>query len=440
MWDSDLIAFVSGDAGDGVASAELKRKLGAVETDGSASAGKVGSWWVDRFGLNSGENTSSTLPLRARTDSALRTDCIISHFTGDNPATLLSYSLLSGDIILSLGTSDTVLLSTTNYAPSPDSHVFAYPANYPNAAGKRSYMAMLCYKKCAFLLPFAPSVPLLTFYFGSGSLPREKVRDEYAGGSWEEFDRLVREFPPPASAEEASTREIGFWFLKPEIIVLAQFFLCTLRATANFAFNSLTTRSGHTASTVKGKRSRSSRHVHPLESHFVILALTSSSPGPPLQPSCDPRKPVPQLPTPLCENARQSPSVRPLSSPGHLVLSADPPPLSRIFAVGGASLNPTILSALASVTGAPVFRPSSSSSTSCSIGGCFKAFWSYRRANGLGDVCFEDAVKAAQAGGKAGASAPVEGEKVCDPGVGDFEAYGGMVERFWRCEEKVYAA
>lgn len=73
--------------------------------------------------------------------------CLVSHFTGDNPATLLSFSLLSGDVIVSLGTSDTLLLSTTTYAPSPDSHVFAYPANFPNAMGKRSYMSMLCYKK-----------------------------------------------------------------------------------------------------------------------------------------------------------------------------------------------------------------------------------------------------------------------------------------------------
>ena len=50
-------------------------------------------------------------------------------------------------MIVSLGTSDTLLLSTTTYAPSPDSHVFAYPANFPNAMGKRSYMSMLCYKK-----------------------------------------------------------------------------------------------------------------------------------------------------------------------------------------------------------------------------------------------------------------------------------------------------
>lgn len=74
---------------------------------------------------------------------------MICPFTGDNPATLLSFSLLESDVIVSLGTSDTILLSTTTYAPTPDSHVFAYPANMNG--GKRSYMAMLCYKKCVLL-------------------------------------------------------------------------------------------------------------------------------------------------------------------------------------------------------------------------------------------------------------------------------------------------
>ena len=87
--------------------------------------------------------------------------CLVSYFTGDNPATLLSHSILSGDVIVSLGTSDTILLSTTTYAPSSDSHVFAYPANYPNATGKRSYMAMLCYKKCVTSSKVAPEVNLI---------------------------------------------------------------------------------------------------------------------------------------------------------------------------------------------------------------------------------------------------------------------------------------
>ena len=74
-----------------------------------------------------------------------RIECLVNPFTGDNPATILSFSLLTGEVVVSLGTSDTILLSTTDYAPNPDSHVFAYPAN--RAGGKRSYMAMLCYKK-----------------------------------------------------------------------------------------------------------------------------------------------------------------------------------------------------------------------------------------------------------------------------------------------------
>lgn len=78
-------------------------------------------------------------------------ECIISPCTGDNPSTLLSFSLLSSDVVVSLGTSDTILLSTTDYVPNIESHTFSYPANMLEengiGTGKRSYMGMLCYKK-----------------------------------------------------------------------------------------------------------------------------------------------------------------------------------------------------------------------------------------------------------------------------------------------------
>ncbi|KAL8278261.1 hypothetical protein RQP46_009293 [Phenoliferia psychrophenolica] len=339
MEESDACGMnLWGDSGDGLAASALSQKLGPIVQDGSASAGPIGSWWCDRFGMDP--------------------TCLVSHFTGDNPATLLSFSLLSGDVIVSLGTSDTILLSTTTYAPSPDSHTFAYPANYPNALGKRSYMAMLCYK--------------------NGSLPREAVRDQYAGGAWSQFDRLVEEFPSPKPPSEVSQRELGFWFLKPEIIPHNGYGTHRFNASAGVL-------------TEFKDPLFNCRAI--LESQFLSFRVRSSK-----------------------------------------MLTATGGKPHAIYAVGGASSNGTILQALASVMGAPVYRPSTSSSTSCSIGGCMKAFWCWKRAQGKGDLYFEDAVKEAQRGGGGG-----EGTKVCDPEEGAFGAYAGMVERFTECEEMVCA-
>lgn len=87
-------------------------------------------------------------------------ECRILSCTGDNPATLLSFSLLSSDVVVSLGTSDTILLSTVDYVPNIESHTFSYPANMlqkgeidsQGGKGKRSYMGMLCYKKYVVVL------------------------------------------------------------------------------------------------------------------------------------------------------------------------------------------------------------------------------------------------------------------------------------------------
>lgn len=51
----------------------------------------------------------------------------------------------------------------------------------------------------------------------SGSLPREHIRDTYADGSWDKFNELVERVGEP-DEDEAKTRPIGFYFLKPEII------------------------------------------------------------------------------------------------------------------------------------------------------------------------------------------------------------------------------
>ncbi|CAJ0911610.1 15979_t:CDS:2 [Entrophospora sp. SA101] len=83
-------------------------------------------------------------------------DCRIIPFTGDNPATLISMNLTPGDILISLGTSDTILLYTTKPSPTIESHTLCHPTN-PSA-----YMSMICYKNGSLtlqeIIPFAKGI------------------------------------------------------------------------------------------------------------------------------------------------------------------------------------------------------------------------------------------------------------------------------------------
>ncbi|CAG8487889.1 1900_t:CDS:2 [Acaulospora colombiana] len=115
--------------------------------------------------------------------------------TRDNPATILSFYLQPEDVVISLGTSDTVLIYTATASPTLESHTLCHPTD-PDA-----FISMLCYK--------------------NGSLTREYVRNMYcpnSGGNddgWLEFNKhLSTTLPDPA--------KIGFYFLHPEIIPFAK--------------------------------------------------------------------------------------------------------------------------------------------------------------------------------------------------------------------------
>ncbi|KAH8915036.1 actin-like ATPase domain-containing protein [Atractiella rhizophila] len=166
-WHPKLLEVVGGQGrGD-----ELKRKLGDVELDGGRPVGKVGKWWVERFGFNP--------------------DGVVFTMSGDNPMTFLAFTLKASDAIVSLGTSDTVLLSTQSYAPLAVAHLFSHPAEHADRPDRPTYMAMLCYK--------------------NGSLSREYVRDQYCSSSWDTFNAN-------ASLPGATPSPLGFYFLKPTII------------------------------------------------------------------------------------------------------------------------------------------------------------------------------------------------------------------------------
>ncbi|CAM9333617.1 unnamed protein product [Pylaiella littoralis] len=75
-----------------------------------------------------------------------------------------------GDVMVSLGTSDTLLGVTTDPSPTTTGNTMYHPCD------PAAWFAMLVYK--------------------NGSLTREGVRDRRAGGSWDEFSALLRDGNP----------------------------------------------------------------------------------------------------------------------------------------------------------------------------------------------------------------------------------------------------
>ncbi|XP_014662344.1 PREDICTED: xylulose kinase-like [Priapulus caudatus] len=143
----------------------LEAKLGAPVPSHS-DVGPISQYMVDRYGFHP--------------------KCRVIAFTGDNPASLAG--LLSGnrDIILSLGTSDTVFASLDK--PNPHESCSAILVNPTN---QYTYMGMLVWK--------------------NGSLTREKIRDSCAEGSWDTFDRLLKSTPA------GNNGHIGIYFDEQEI-------------------------------------------------------------------------------------------------------------------------------------------------------------------------------------------------------------------------------
>ncbi len=114
-------------------------------------------------------------------------DCAVVAFSGDNPNSLAGLRLENtGDIAISLGTSDTVFGSLAEPHPSAEEgHIFVSPVQ-PEA-----FMAMIVFK--------------------NGSLTREMIRDTHAGGSWKTYDAMLQQTAP------GNGGRIGFYINEPEI-------------------------------------------------------------------------------------------------------------------------------------------------------------------------------------------------------------------------------
>lgn len=144
---------------------ELEARLGDP-VESCSVLGTVSPYFVERYGFPK--------------------DCIVVAFTGDNPASVVGLVLSDGDLVVSLGTSDTVLMWLDEANPALEGHIMCNPVN-PSA-----YMGMLCFK--------------------NGSLTRERVKEECAGGSWELFAGLLDSTP------RGNFGNIGMYFDLKEIL------------------------------------------------------------------------------------------------------------------------------------------------------------------------------------------------------------------------------
>lgn len=130
---------------------ELERKLGGTSPVAYEALGNISPYFVRQYGFSN--------------------DAKIYSFTGDNLATIISLPLKQNDVLVSLGTSTTVLLVTENYVPSSQYHLFKHPTM------KNAYMGMICY--C------------------NGALARENVRNllnkkyNLDRDSWDKFNELL---------------------------------------------------------------------------------------------------------------------------------------------------------------------------------------------------------------------------------------------------------
>ena len=86
----------------------LREKLGSPVPSYSV-IGSTSSYMVHQYGFSS--------------------DCKVVAFTGDNPASLAGMRLDEGDVAVSLGTSDTLMLWLTRAQPALEGHIFVNPVN-----------------------------------------------------------------------------------------------------------------------------------------------------------------------------------------------------------------------------------------------------------------------------------------------------------------------
>lgn len=296
---------------------ELRRKLGDVVPVSYESLGRISPYFQKKYGFT--ENTH------------------IYSFTGDNLATIISLPLQQNDILISLGTSTTVLLVTEQYNPSSQYHLFKHPTL------KNAYMGMICY--C------------------NGALARENVRNQLnekyhlEKDSWDKFNEILDEskefdnklgiyFPlgeivPNAPAQfkrakltNGEIKEVDLWDVENDVtsIVESQTISCRMRAGPMLSGSG-----GSATATPQAEDEELKQLYHDLHSKFGDI---------------------------YTDGKKQN-----FSS-----LTSKP---RKVFFVGGASRNTSIISKMGSIFGATDGNYQVEIPNACALGGAFKASWSF---------------------------------------------------------------
>lgn len=127
---------------------DLEERLGTpVKT--SSIIGNVCNFFVQRFGMPS--------------------HCKVAAFTGDNPSALSGMLVEKDWLVMSLGTSDTLMMNLENPPQLEEGHVLCHPTD------EHQYMGLLCFR--------------------NGSLVRDAVKRSDAGNSWQRFSELLDSTP-----------------------------------------------------------------------------------------------------------------------------------------------------------------------------------------------------------------------------------------------------
>lgn len=286
--------------------ANIEKKLLAppIKCDEPVRLSSISSYYVEKYGFSP--------------------DCSIFPFTGDNLATICSLPLKKNDVLVSLGTSTTILLVTDQYHPSADYHLFIHPT-MPN-----SYMGMICY--C------------------NGSLAREKIRDQLNGNEtsrdWTLFNEAVSDDGLP------NEDEIGVYFPLGEIVPSVD---------ATYKRAKFDPKSGEITEFVDSFDDKRHDAKNIVESQALscrvrISPLLSSTVSPTSAKNQDLTVKFDYDEFPLSEYYRKRPN--------------------KAFFVGGASKNNAIVKKFAQVIGATQGNYRLETPNSCALGGCYKALWS----------------------------------------------------------------
>ncbi|KAA8496692.1 Xylulose kinase [Porphyridium purpureum] len=146
---------------------DLRTKLCERPVHSYDIQGRVNRYFVEKYGFPAG--------------------ALVSASSGDNPNSVAGLRLAAGDLVMSLGTSDTVFGLSHEATPTLVGHVYRSPL------APKQFLPLICYS--------------------NGSLTRESVKGTAC--SWSEFEALVEN---DASSPPGNNGILGVFFLVSEIV------------------------------------------------------------------------------------------------------------------------------------------------------------------------------------------------------------------------------